>query len=466
MEFVYKYDSSMIAYKKNKITQHRSKKSTTKISLFMKNVLFYIILFFVTHNNSAIAQNTINNNFIKAKGTQFFIADKDYNYIGTNLWYGMHLGSTDKKRLKRELNQLQDLGITNLRIMALAEGPDSEPYRIIPANNQEKNVREDITRGLDFLLDEMKKRDMHAVVCLSNFWPWSGGFAQYLQWAESIDTIPYPMDTIGKQDWDLYQQITSTFYSDSKAKKIYLNKISQIINRKNSITNVFYKDDPTIMSWQLCNEPRGMKNVSAYLNWIEESAKFIKQLDSNHLVSVGSEGLTTTPEYNGLPFIETHQSKYIDYTTAHLWVQNWNLYDPKKHSTTYDSALKKAAEYIQHHINLSTQLNKPFVLEEFGISRDEGNFDIAASTKVRDDYFNFIFKLIFQNIKNKTASGANFWAWGGEGRPKKYAGWWKNGDDFTGDPPHELQGWYSIYNTDTSTLSVIKKFNDLLKDVK
>jgi len=406
------------------------------------------------------------NNFIKVKGTQFELNNKPYFFIGTNLWYGMHLGFSDKKRLLRELNQLQELGVTNLRIMALVEGPDTEPYRITPANNYTKNLREDITRGLDFLLDEMKKRNMYAVVCLSNFWPWSGGFAQYLQWAGSIDTIPYPMDTLGNQDWDLYQQVTSSFYSDTAAKKTYLNNIQKIINRKNSISNILYKDDPTIMSWQLCNEPRGMKNVAAYLKWIEESAKFIKQLDFNHLVSVGSEGLTTTPEYNGLPFIETHQSPFIDYTTAHLWVQNWNLYNPKNHAATYSSAIKKAKEYIENHIALSTKLNKPFVLEEFGISRDEGNFNIRATTKVRDDYFNFIFNIIYQNIKNKTASGANFWAWGGEGRPTKYGGWWKNGDHLTGDPPHEQQGWYSVYNIDSTTLSIIKKYNILLQDVK
>ncbi len=435
----------------------------------MKNILYLIFLFLNLNNLKSNAQTNLsssNNSFIKVKGTQFFKNDKAYSYIGANLWYGMHLGYSDKKRLQRELNQLQDLGITNLRIMALSEGPDTEPYRIIPANNNAENVREDITRGLDFLLVEMKKRNMHAVVCLSNFWPWSGGFAQYLQWAGSIDTIPYPMDTTGKKDWDLYQQVTSTFYSDTLAKKNYTKAISKIINRKNSISNILYKNDPTIMSWQLCNEPRGMKNIANYLKWIEESAKLIKQIDSNHLVSVGSEGLTTTPEYNGLPFIQTHQSQFIDYTTAHLWVQNWNLYDPKNHQKTYQTALLKAKIYIEEHIKLATKLNKPFVLEEFGISRNEGNFNITASTKVRDDYYDFIFKLILQNIKNKTASGANFWAWSGEGRPKIYGSWWKNGDDFTGDPPHEQQGWYSVYNTDSSTLAVIKKYTALTKDVK
>ena len=43
-------------------------------------------------------------------------------------------------------------------------------------------------------------------------------------------------------------------------------------------------------------------------------------------------------------------------------------------------------------------------------------------------------------------AGDNFWAWGGQARPG--AGW-------VGDPPHETPGWYSVYDTDESTLAII-----------
>jgi mannan endo-1,4-beta-mannosidase len=49
---------------------------------------------------------------------------------------------------------------------------------------------ENLLVGLDFLLVELKKRDMVAVMCLNNFWPWSGGFAQYVSWANANETIP------------------------------------------------------------------------------------------------------------------------------------------------------------------------------------------------------------------------------------------------------------------------------------
>ena len=40
--------------------------------------------------------------------------------------------------------------------------------------------------------------------------------------------------------------------------------------------------------------------------------------------------------------------------------------------------------------------------------------------------------------------------------------YWQPGDPFVGDPPHELQGWYSIYNTDKSTLGIVKRFTGLM----
>jgi mannan endo-1,4-beta-mannosidase len=53
-------------------------------------------------------------------------------------------------------------------------------------------------------------------------------------------------------------------------------------------------------------------------------------------------------------------------------------------------------------------------------------------------------------------AGVNFWAWSGEGRPREAGGAWKPGDPWVGDPPHEPQGWYGVYDADAGTLAVIK----------
>jgi mannan endo-1,4-beta-mannosidase len=72
-----------------------------------------------------------------------------------------------------------------------------------------------------------------------------------------------------------------------------------------------------------------------------------------------------------------------------------------------------------------------------------------------------MFDYLAQNIDNNTPfQGINFWAWGGEGRPRIPRSIYETGDDLIGDPPHEYQGWYSVYNTDYTTHKLIRSFNE------
>lgn len=410
--------------------------------------------------------------FVQTNGTRFEIAGKPYRYIGANFWAGMNLGSLAKSGnrplLLRELDAMQKIGITNLRIMALTEGPDSEPYRIAPSNNDKGTLKEEYLIGLDFLLSEMGKRKMYAVVCMNNFWPWSGGMSQYLKWNNVIDTIDYPMNpkNTNPYRWDLYQKTTAKFYSSKESMDMYIKAIDQIIKRKNTITGQLYIYDPAIMSWELCNEPRGVNNIANYLKWIDETSTHIRELDPNHLITIGSEGITGSPEYSGIEFEKAHSFKNIDYTCAHIWIQNWDWYNPKKHKETYPDASKKAVDYLKYHVEISKKINKPFVLEEFGIMKDDGNYDYKGTNVHRDEYYSLMFDKVYEYAKSDSAAGAAFWAWGGEGRAREVGCWWKAGDDFLGDPPHEEQGWYSVYNTDKSTHKVIKKYADLLNKLK
>lgn len=416
----------------------------------MKKLLYLLIVLF---------QCTVQSqHFIKVENGQLIKAGKPYKYLGTNFWYGMNLAVSNKERLIRELDRLENLGVMNLRIIAGSEGNSKTPWTVQPTMQKGPGIyNEELWLGLDFLLNEMKKRNMTAVVCLNNFWPWSGGFAQYFLWAKKNESIPYPPPA-ENGDWRTYQQYAAQFYSNEKAKKWFSNHIKKVINRENSISKIPYKNDPTIMAWQLANEPEGCNNVEHYRKWIHETAKFIKSLDSNHLVSIGSEGNTPSP-LNGTNFEIDHQSKYIDYCTFHLWVQNWGWFDPYKAKETYPEALEKATNYIDEHVKIAQKLNKPIVLEEFGISRDENSYASNSSIKVRDEYYAFIFDKIYNLSKTvPEVSGVNFWAWGGEGRPSQPMSVWKAGDDLIGDPPHEFQGWYSVYDTDKETQNIISEF--------
>jgi mannan endo-1,4-beta-mannosidase len=379
--------------------------------------------------------------FVKAEKGEFTLDGKRHKFVGANFWQGMNLGvdgpGGNRARLLRELDRLRSLGVTNLRVMASSEGPNTEPYRMVPALMLSPGVYDEkVLDGLDFLLAEMGKRGLRAVMVLNNFWQWSGGMAQYVSWHEKTP-IPYP------GDYDVFINYSAKFYSYPECQKWFRDHIAMIVNRVNPYTGTAYKDDPAVFSWELGNEPRRYP-----VGWIGETAAYIKSLDRNHMVTTGSEG-----EPPGEPtqnFIATHKSPAIDYVTIHIWPQNWDWFDPKKPST-YGSAEEKCVAYFHKLDRDAVSLRKPLVLEEFGLARDFAplgdNLNPLSPTATRDLFYTALYREVLASMRGGgAAAGDNFWAWGGEGRPG--AGW-------VGDPPHEPAGWYSVYDSDYSTICIV-----------
>jgi len=399
--------------------------------------------------------------FVTADGGRFVRGGKPYYFMGANFWQGMNLGSKgpggDRARLGRELDRLKALGVSNLRIVAASEGPDTEPYRMVPALQKTPGVYDPaLLDGLDYFINELGKRGMTAVVVLNDFWHWSGGMAQYVNWRGG-GPIPYPPPA-KDGDWGKYQKYTAQFYSNKEALADYKNLVKTIVGRKNAYTGRLYRDEPAIMAWELANEPRGDYNVEPFNAWLADASAYIKSLDGNHLVTAGSEGETPFPASAGMDFTRNHSIKTIDYSTIHIWVQNWSWYDPAK-PEGYDSAVAKMKDYLTAHLLKAKAFGKPLVLEEFGIGRDSGSYAPAAGTALRDKYYSEVFETAYGQAKaGLPLAGVAFWAWGGEGRPPKPGGTWMPGDPWLGDPPHELQGWYSVYDADNSTARVIKKY--------
>jgi len=312
-------------------------------------------------------------------------------------------------------------------------------------------------------LIEMKKRKMTAVIYLSNFWPWSSKMSQWVSWIEG-SSIPYPPPHPGGS-WSRYQDYASKFYTLDRAVKGQQESVRKIVSRINTISKVPYSEDPTIMSWELANEPRGGLHREAFLKWISSSAKLIKLIDKNHLITLGSEGETMDPADAGNDFVEDHSFPEIDYATFHIWVENWGIYNPIDSSGTLSRAINVMKSYITDHAAKSRKLKKPVVLEEFGMARDSRSMNPESSTKDRDIYYQAVFQSSLQLMSaGSSLVGVNFWAWSGENKPKlPYGSLWQSGDPLLGDPPHEEQGWYGVYSTDHSTLNVIKSFADQIE---
>ncbi|NHN27776.1 cellulase family glycosylhydrolase [Flavobacterium jejuense] len=403
---------------------------------------------------------TFGQEFVHIKDNNFIKDGKPYHFIGTNYWYGAMIGAKngDRARLLKELDELKAHGISNLRVLVGAEGGDQD-YTVTPALQTEKGKYDEVLLdGLDFLLAEMKKRDLTAILFLNNNWEWSGGMAKYLEW-NGYGVVPNP--NIEPNTWPQFMNYTKQFHSCKPCQEDFEKHMQFIIGRTNPYTNLKYTDDPTIMSWEVANEPRVFTkdNEEAFTLWINSVVNQIKKLDPNHLVTTGSEGKAGSND-DIATFERTHKNPNIDYLTMHIWPKNWSWYNVEDERKTTKTSIKKTLDYIDEHIQVAKNLNKIIVLEEFGFPRDQVSFDRKDPISYRNKYYKAVFKRMKKAIKNNEPFVAlNFWGYSGIGKNTPSDGKWRKGDDFNTDPPQEPQGLYSVFTTDKSTLDLIKKYN-------
>ena len=400
---------------------------------------------------------------IRIEDSRFVKDGKPYSFIGTNMWYASILASEgeggDRERFCKELDIMKELGITNIRMVT---GPDAGSTLANPAKPYLQTapgvLNDTILAGLDYAIAELEKRGMDAVIYLNNAWDWSGGYGFYLKQCGYGDS---PNANI-EGGYDRYVAYCADFARDTTAQNLYFDYIRQIVSRRNSITGRHYKDEPAIMSWQLCNEPRPFsKEVKReFAAWIAKAAATIKEIDPNHLVSTGSEGYIGCEADMEL-CEEIHADSNVDYITIHIWPVNWGWASRKNPDADIEKACANSGRYIEEHVELAKRLGKPLVIEEFGFSRRNNEAGTDIPTESRDIFYRYIFGQVLSSVESGgPVAGCNFWGWSGSGRPSSLV--WKPGDDFLNDPPHEPQGWYSVFDSDTTTIEIIKEYTKVI----
>lgn len=400
---------------------------------------------------------TIRNGRLERRGQPYF-------FIGANFYQAALLGDPDlpggRERLVRELDQLRSVGVTNLRVLAGSEGS-------LTAGGGRRGMvtgpgqwDEGLWQGLDFVLAEMAKRDMTGVLYLTNYWEWSGGMAMYVHWATG-EPIPDPNKPGAKHTGADHMNYAARFYGLPRAQELFREHITYVLSRRNTINGRIYRDDPTIMAWQLANEPRpgtddaaSRANLPAFTAWMDKTARYLKARAPRQLVSTGNEG---TIGCIGSPdaFLKAHQSPAVDYVTLHLWVKNWGWLKEPRLGPHYEAAAARATRHIEEHVALAAQLGKPLVMEEFGIDRDEESTAPDSPTLMRDDYYERMFHCVLDSCRSGgRLQAANFWSWSGEGSLEALRQRRAGNSRFR--EPVDQNG---VLATDLSTLAVIEQHN-------
>ena len=395
--------------------------------------------------------------FVTVQDGQFLRNGEPYTYIGTNFWYGPILASDgeggDYARLTRELDALHALGVDNLRVLVGGDGANGVFSRVEPTLQLSPGVYNDtLLVGLDRFLVELGKRDMQAVLYLNNSWEWSGGYGQYLEWATGEKALIPLIDGY----WPFMQQMRG-FQTSRESQELFFHHVKAIVGRTNSLTGKAYKEDPAIFAWQLGNEPRCFSDDAevreGFIGWMTEAARIIKDIDPNHLLSTGNEGLMGC-EQDWELVRRVNSIPGVDYMTIHIWPYNWNWAGAETLAEDLPAAIEKTDAYIGAHAALAAELGLPLVCEEFGFPRDGFSSSMDAPTRARDTYYAYVFAQVGTRLQ-----GANFWGWSGYAVPVHEQ--WEHGDPYTGDPAQEAQGLNGVYAADSTVEILQEAINNL-----
>ncbi len=159
--------------------------------------------------------------------------------------------------------------------------------------------------------------------------------------------------------------------------------------------------------------------------------------------------------------VDAHSSPAVDYVTAHIWPQNWSWADPKDLAGTWPTVERNTRAYIAQQVDIARRLGKPLVIEEFGMPREGGSFDPSATTTYKDRFYQLIYAAVLDSLRTGRAVARRQFLGVGRRRPRatsRPSFRARRHQSYLGDPPHEPQGWYSVFDSDASTQAIIRDY--------
>ncbi len=284
--------------------------------------------------------------WVQRQGCRLEAGGEPFVVDGCNTYYLMVYAADPSLRphVDAVLDRAVEMELNTIRTWAFCDGPD-EWNALQPAPGVHD---ENVLKGLDYVLREARRRELRLILPFVNYWPDYGGMDQYVAWSDSA-------------------RRRDDFYDDPECRRLYRHHVRTILERENTFTGIPYRDDPTILAWELANEPRCPDDPGGWrlATWIEEMTEWIASLDDRHLISVGMEGFfgpwnehPNPPRWldgQGMDFAWHHEPRHVDLATFHLYPDHWWMHEAD------------GAHWIRRHVRVAREvLNKPVLLEEFG----------------------------------------------------------------------------------------------------
>jgi mannan endo-1,4-beta-mannosidase len=255
---------------------------------------------------------------------------------------------------------------------------DGSGQSYTPLQPQPYTYDDDAFDSLDYAVWKAGQLGLRLVLALTNNWPDYGGMQQYVKWFLDLPDDSYA-DAVNHDK----------FYTTESIKACYRAYARHVIRRRNPYTGLRYNEDPTIMTFELANEPRNRsdKTGAEVLAWAAEMSTWVKSLAPRQLVAVGDEGFYGDPDNSDYPYSNYEGNRWrdlvalpnVDYGTVHLYPGSWGETPASKPGT---DPVAWGTTWITDHLTDGKRLSKPVVIEEYGLHVDasQGVPDEAART--------------------------------------------------------------------------------------
>ncbi len=210
--------------------------------------------------------------FVVRKVDKLYVGNDEFRFVSFNI-PNLHLVEDNFSFLKPNpwrwpnefeiadaLESVSQMGGNVVRMYVLSvhrEGSDMGDHVFVRGPG---DFNEHAFRVLDQVLAIAKEKGVRVIIPFVDNWHWWGGVTEYAKFR-------------GKEP--------AEFWTDEQLIADFEATIRHTLNRKNTITGVAYKDDPTIFAWETGNE------LDSTPDWTRRIAATIKALDSKHLLIDG-----------------------------------------------------------------------------------------------------------------------------------------------------------------------------------
>lgn len=288
--------------------------------------------------------------FVRVEDGRFVIGDSPFSFVGANV--AVTHSPAHRASLEAALDAVVADGGTVIRVWALGEAPADAP-----AWRREYALRfgpdgwiEESFVHLDRVLFEARRRGLRVIVVLANRWGDYGGFSELARWAG-----------LPPRDRDLSPAELDAFLACTRCDALFDAHVRRVIERTNSATGVAYRDDPTVLAWELVNEVTAttVAGERALVAWVDRHARRIRELAPRQLVSAGHLGWRTLRDRS--VWRAVHALPSIDLADLHAYPRR----DPRVRS------FRDLHAWIDARAADARALGKPLVIGELGFSLAE-----------------------------------------------------------------------------------------------